>query len=869
MPRGRIISLAITFFVSGFLFFSFVSIVSADSSDIQITEIMYNPTDTDANHEWVELYNNGNEEVEIVGGSKTESWRFCDENDDSNCNHLFSTSTILLPGEYMIIAQSTSTFSKNHAEFTSKLVKSSFDDLHNTQDTVALRIGTNGVLWSKVGYLSSWGGNGNGKSLEKKNLTGDDSAMNWQESASAGGTPGMTNSTGASQPPSSPISPATPPEIPPLSPTSSTGSAGSSSPISCQNTILVNEIMINPEDSNADYEFVELYNQTDIEKDISGWILEDSQGKTTKFTLPANAKIASHNFLTLYRPQTKITLNNSGDGMKLSNASGQICDASPHNSGAADEDASYSRKNANWVWTAASTPNATNVFTEAKSGAADSSNQKTNDSTSFTSTSAPAPINASSTILLNEFMPNPKGVDTEKEFIELKNISAMTVKLDKWRLEDSSRKKFVFSSSTIINAGEFLIVWSKDSNISLNNSNDAIKLFNPDGQIADQINFNEPAEDNFSYNRVSASSSLWKWSTVPSPGVENFVSEPNHPPTIIFSIPNVAEIGEEIFFDASNSADPEEDSLSFVWNFGDKTEAIGATSTHQYTRAGKFKITLTVNDYHANEVKEKAVMTIIDNGETIENNATANSAKKNKTTAKWLRVSGVVTVPPGLFGAQYFYLQDNAGRGWQIYMFKKDFPNLKVGDRVETAGETSETQSGVRIKTKQKADIKILSGKDDVAPEELAIADIDDAGLGGLVKITGEVLEPKSGKFYIADDSGEILVELKSRAGFKGQIVKESDKVEVTGILAASKDAYKIWPRFASDIKILESKKEINGGAQSESAPTNNFLSATVGGLGSLLLAYVARGRAALAKGLAIAAISKVAFWRKNNKNLT
>ena len=459
-------------------------------------------------------------------------------------------------------------------------------------------------------------------------------------------------------------------------------------------------------------------------------------------------------------------------------------------------------------------------------------------------------------------MPNPKGADTDKEFIELKNISIKAINLAKWRLEDSSRKKFIFSSSTTIDPNGFLTVWSKDSNISLNNNNDAIKLFNPDGQIADQIGFNETAEENFSYNRVSASTSLWKWSTVPSPGVENFISEPNHPPTIIFSIPNVAEIGEEIVFDASNSTDPEEDNLSFVWNFGDKTEAIGATSTHQYTRAGKFKITLTVNDYHANEVKEKAVMTIIDNGEITEDTSASN-AKQSKTTAKWLSVSGTVTVPPGLFGTQYFYLQDNAGSGFQIYMFKKDFPDLRVGDRVQTAGETSETQSGVRVKTKQKADIKILSGKDEAAPEELAIADIDDAGLGSLIKIKGEVLEPKSGKFYVADDSGEILVELKSRAGFKGQLVKESDMVEITGILAASTGAYKIWPRFASDIKILESKKE-TAGATSGDPETNNFLSATVGGLSSLLLAYVARGRAALAKGLAMAAISKVAFWKKN-----
>lgn len=864
MPRGRIIFLAIAFFVGGFLFL--ITPAFAENSDhLVISQIQITGGAGKTSNDFIELFNPTSQSINIKG------YRLVKRTQTGATDTLIKsfTDSFFIPSQgYFLWANSdfldipilpNATTSATIAADNGIALRFGSNDTGSITDSVAWGEAQNTFVEGAIFPQNADGG----QALVRNN--NQDTNNNATDFTIAPSSPRHAE---ASVPPAEPPNtPTPPPETPP--PSSSTSSnTETSSVTNCQNTILVNEIMINPEDSNADYEFVELYNQTDIEKDISGWILEDSQGKTTKFTLPANTKIASHSFLTLYRPQTKITLNNSGDGVKLSDATGQICDASPHNSGAADEDMSYSRKNANWVWTSASTPNATNVFVETKSNSTDSSNQKTNDSTSFASTASPATVTASSTIILNEFLPNPKGADAEKEFIELKNISAVAVKLDKWRLEDSSRKKFIFSSSTIIGPNEFLTIWSKDSNISLNNSNDAIKLFNSDGQIVDQTGYNESAEENFSYNRLSASSTVWQWSTVPSPGVENFISEPNHPPTIIFSIPNVAEIGEDIFFDASNSADPEGDKLVFVWNFGDKTEAIGATSTHQYARAGQFKITLTANDYHANEVKERAVITIIDSGETAEDGETASSAKSNKSAAKkWLRVSGAVTVPPGLFGTQYFYLQDNNGRGLQIYMFKKDFPDLKVGDHVEAAGETSETQSGVRVKTKQKQDIKILSGKDAAMPEELAIADLSDENLGGLVKIKGEVLEPKSGKFYVADDSGEILVELKSRAGFKGQIVKEGDIVEVVGILAANKDAFKIWPRFADDIKILESKKEAAGTASSTNAPTNNLISATVGGLGSLLLAYVARSRAALAKGLAMAAISKVAFWKKNKKD--
>jgi len=860
MPRGRIFFLASAFFVGGFLFFT--APTQAENSDhLVISQIQITNGAGKTSNDFIEIHNPTGQSIDIKGYRLVKRT----QTGATDIPVKSFTDSFFIPSQgYFLWANSDYLDISTMPNATTTATIAS-------DNGIALRFGSNdtGAIIDSV----AWGEAQNGfieGAVFPQNAEGGQTLMrnNNQDTNNNSAdfliTPSSPRHAEASVP--SPEIPSTP--IPhtetPTVPIAPALSAGSASPISCQNTILVNEIMINPEDSNADYEFVELYNQTDIEKDISNWVLSDSQGKTTKFTLPANTKIASHGFLIFYRPQIKITLNNSGDGVKLSDASGQICDASPYNSGAADEDMSYSRKNANWVWTSTATPNTTNIFTEIKSGAADSSSQKNSDSISNTSSAAPAPLTASSTIILNEFLSNPKGADTDKEFIELKNISGKTMNLEKWRLEDSSRKKFVFSSSTVISANEFLTVWSKDSNISLNNSNDAIKLFNPDGQIADQISYNEPVDDNFSYNRVSASSTIWQWSTVPSPGIDNFISQPNHPPTIIFSITNVAEIREEIFFDASNSTDPEEDALSFVWNFGDKTESIGVTSTHQYTRAGKFKITLTVNDYHANEVKEKAVMTIIDNGEIADDSASAGNTKQRKTTAKWLRVSGTVTVPPGLFGTQYFYMQDNVGRGFQIYMFKKDFPDLQVGDQVETSGETSLTQSGVRIKTKQKADIKKLSDQETAVPEDLVIADIDDNGLGSLVKITGEVLEPKSGKFYVADDFGEILVELKSRAGFKGQIVKEGDMVEVVGILAANKDTFRIWPRFIADIKILETKKEATGAAASNSTPTNNFLSATAGGLGSLLLAYVARSRAILAKGLAMAAISKVAFWRRN-----
>ncbi|TCS41611.1 lytic polysaccharide monooxygenase [Reinekea marinisedimentorum] len=54
--------------------------------------------------------------------------------------------------------------------------------------------------------------------------------------------------------------------------------------------------------------------------------------------------------------------------------------------------------------------------------------------------------------------------------------------------------------------------------------------------------------------------------------------------------------GLTISVDGSGSSDAEGDALSYSWDFGDGSYAIGETSTHTYSTAGSYDVTLTVND---------------------------------------------------------------------------------------------------------------------------------------------------------------------------------------------------------------------------------------------------------------------------------
>ncbi len=56
------------------------------------------------------------------------------------------------------------------------------------------------------------------------------------------------------------------------------------------------------------------------------------------------------------------------------------------------------------------------------------------------------------------------------------------------------------------------------------------------------------------------------------------------------------DIGEQITFDASNSFDPEENIVSYNWDFGDGTNGTGVTTTHTYSQQGIYPVSLIVTD---------------------------------------------------------------------------------------------------------------------------------------------------------------------------------------------------------------------------------------------------------------------------------
>jgi hypothetical protein len=77
----------------------------------------------------------------------------------------------------------------------------------------------------------------------------------------------------------------------------------------------------------GDLDWVELYNDGDLEGDVSGWILYDKEDKAKFVTLPESTKIASHGFFLVYVDvEGGFGLSSDGDQVFLEDAAGVVID---------------------------------------------------------------------------------------------------------------------------------------------------------------------------------------------------------------------------------------------------------------------------------------------------------------------------------------------------------------------------------------------------------------------------------------------------------------------------------------------------------------------------------------------------------------
>lgn len=136
---------------------------------------------------------------------------------------------------------------------------------------------------------------------------------------------------------------------------------------------VLNEILPNPASpqTDADDEFIEIYNPNDKTFDLSGFKLQtkSSTSKTKHtYTFPSGTKIEAKQFAAYPSSELTISLNNSGAQVWLLEPSGTTISQTDSYVKAKDGLA-WALAKGKWYWTVAVTPNAANIISASKSAA--------------------------------------------------------------------------------------------------------------------------------------------------------------------------------------------------------------------------------------------------------------------------------------------------------------------------------------------------------------------------------------------------------------------------------------------------------------------------------------------------------------------
>jgi len=273
----------------------------AAPQSILINEIAWAGTHAASADEWVELHNPGTADIELTG------WRLTDGGDIS------VTLVGFLPaGSYLLLERSDDA---TVADIPADRIFSG--GLNNAGETLRLYDGTGALIDTANADGGSWpaGSASSRASMERRG--GDDRPGNW-------GT--FTGYNGVGRDAAGNAIPGTPRSANSLlSPTPQ--------PTWIPGRIVINEVLIRPHYdwegaggvTTAD-EFIELHNLGPFRVRLHGFVLDDvPEAGSSPYVLP-DVVLQPGGFLALFRSQTHIALNDSGDSVRLLDRDGNVLD---------------------------------------------------------------------------------------------------------------------------------------------------------------------------------------------------------------------------------------------------------------------------------------------------------------------------------------------------------------------------------------------------------------------------------------------------------------------------------------------------------------------------------------------------------------
>ena len=126
--------------------------------------------------------------------------------------------------------------------------------------------------------------------------------------------------------------------------------------------ILISEFMPNPDGNDTETEWIEIFNASDKEAQIGGFILDDKQGGSTEYIIPFGTNILPQAVLVFKRQDTKIALNNADDMVRLLYPSGEVLAQVVYDKAEENQSASLNLNDNKFYWTENITPGEINII---------------------------------------------------------------------------------------------------------------------------------------------------------------------------------------------------------------------------------------------------------------------------------------------------------------------------------------------------------------------------------------------------------------------------------------------------------------------------------------------------------------------------
>jgi endonuclease YncB( thermonuclease family) len=354
-----------------------------------------------------------------------------------------------------------------------------------------------------------------------------------------------------------------------------------------QYSVFINEVLADPKEDDALNEFIEIINTGSEPIDLRGWKLDDARaddGLYSFLNAQLNYLLGPGELLTLFRPETKITLNNDTDSVTLFDSSGQVVDFFQFDSPGSGLSWGRSPQNMEWQVFTGPTPGASNVVEEVDP---------------LPPTPEPDPNPVPAFIYLNEILADPKEEDALNEYIEIINTGADPIDLRGWKLDDARADDgaYLFDNDQlnyVLEAGQYLTLFRPETKITLNNDQESVSLFNAGGQLVDFAEFGSLGSGH-SWGRDPDHFETWLTIKIPSPGALNYI-EKNRSPVAVIDVQKDTR-NMKLNVTGENSYDPDGDKITYKWEYEmGVTDERENPTIYEYSVPGPKVVRLTVTD---------------------------------------------------------------------------------------------------------------------------------------------------------------------------------------------------------------------------------------------------------------------------------